>query len=382
VPCVFMRGGTSRGVVIRREHLPSDERLLSAVVCSIYGSPDVRQINGLGGATGQTSKVCIVSESDRPGVDIEYTFGQVRIGEPIVDFTGNCGNMASAVAAYAVDGGFVKIPENATECEVNIYMTNTAQLVYARVPVVGNAAGTIGHHQVDGVPGTGAPIYMDMRDTAGTLGAGVLPLGSPCSEIVVPGGRYEVSMVDVGNAGIFVRASDLGMRGTELPAEMSEKVIARMLAIRAEVAYQMGRCDSPDDAQRQTPATPKIYAIAPPADYVTIGGRHIAAEEISLCSRGLLMGLPHQSHAATVAVSAAVAAQIPGTLVREAAVLRGSGGHLYIGHPGGVITVSSAISGTGADLAIGHASLVLTARRLMDGHAYASTEVALAGEGD
>jgi methylitaconate Delta-isomerase len=377
VPCVFMRGGTSRGVVIRREHLPSDERLLSAIVCSIYGSPDIRQINGLGGGTGQTSKVCIVSAPSRPEVDIEYTFGQVRVDEPVVDFSGNCGNMASAVAAYAVDGGFVKIPNGAVECEVRIHMTNTDQMVYARVPLVGGVAGTVGRHRVDGVPGTGAPIYMDLRDTVGSLGAGALPLGAPRSEVVVPGGRrYEVSMVDVGNAAIFVRAADLGMRGTELPAEMTEEIIAQMLAIRAEIAYQLGRCSSPDDAQRQTPATPKIYAVAPPADYVTLGGRHVAAHEISLCSRGLLMGRPHQSHAATVAVCAAVAAQIPGTLVREAASSRDSAGQLSIGHPGGVTTVSSAISGTGADLTVEHASLVLTARRLMDGYAYASSEVA------
>jgi len=178
-------------------------------------------------------------------------------------------------------------------------------------------------------------------------------------------------VVDVGNAAVFVRAADVGMRGTELPGEISGDLLELLLAIRAEIAYRLGRCSSPSRAQAETPATPKLYVVAPPREYATSTGRTVAEDEIALLSRGLIMGRPHESHAVTVAVCVAVASRIPGTVVHEVAAPRGADGVIGIGHPGGVTPVAARVAATGGTVTVESASLVLTARRLMAGYAYA-----------
>jgi 2-methylaconitate cis-trans-isomerase PrpF len=376
IPAVFMRGGTSRGLIIRRDALPNDSAERERILCSIYGSPDRRQIDGIGGATGPTSKVCIVAPSSRPDADIEYTFGQVRIDEVRVDFDGNCGNMASGVAAYAVDEGFVEIPGDGSDATVRIYFTNTDQVVDARVPVIGGVARADGAQRLEGVPVTGAPIFMDFWRTAGTLGRGPLPMGEVESTVSVGGASYRVSVVDVGNAAVFVRAEDVGMTGTELPAQISQQKLDLLVAIRGEIAYRLGRSSSPARAQAETPATPKVYVVAPPREYLTLDGRTITAEEITVLSRGLIMGRPHEAHAATVAVCVAVASRIPGTVVNEVAGPTGVDGVIEIGHPSGVTAVAAKVAVDGAQVAVESASLVLTARRLMSGYAFARASTA------
>ena len=218
IPCVIQRGGTSKGVYIHEKDLPADELMRTQVILAIFGSPDVRQIDGLGGADPLTSKCAIIGPSERPDADVNYTMAQVGITDALIDFRGNCGNISSGVGPFAIDEGLVEARE--PETVVRIYNTNTKKILKAYVRTRGGKSEYVGDYAIDGVPGTGSKILLDYSATGGTLRGTLLPTGRPVDKVQVPSlGEVEISIVDAGNPTCFLRPEVLGFSGTEGPLD-------------------------------------------------------------------------------------------------------------------------------------------------------------------
>lgn len=365
---VIMRGGTSRALFLRAHELPAEPALRDRVILALFGSPDPRQIDGLGGADILTSKLAIIGPPSRPDADLDYTFAQVSVSQPVVTYDINCGNISSAVGVYALQEGLVA-PREPTSL-VRIHNTNTASLLYARVPVRDGEPLVEGDCAIDGVPGTGAPIELDFRETAGGATGRLLPTGRPRDRLLVPelGGELEVSLVDIANLCVFFRAADAGLRGTEGPADLRPDQLARVDAVRARAAAWLGL---PTDQ-----LTPIPVAVAPPAPYRRYGdGGLVAAEEVDLLAR-VVGGRPpalHKTFPGTAGVTTGVAAAMDGTLVHEVARRRArqdAPATWRIGHPSGSFELRVGVRRVGDDWQIEQAAYTRTARRLMEGYAF------------
>jgi 2-methylaconitate cis-trans-isomerase PrpF len=365
-----MRAGTSRGAFLRAEDLPADPALREKVILGIYGSPDLRQIDGLGGATSLTSKVAIVGPSTRDDADVDYTFGQVLIGEPRVDFSGNCGNISSGVAPFAIDEGLVR-PTGPVSA-VRVHMTNTNTVLVAEVGVRDGICPVMGDAEVAGVPGSGASILLDWGAVGGTLGKGLLPTGSARQTLDTAIGPVNVSIVDAGNVACFIEPAAAGLTGRELTGVvMGPDLLDRIEAIRGAAAQRLGFVQEAHAAAVRSPNLPKLYFVAPPEDYRDSVGRQIAAGTIDIIGRGMSIGFPHQAYAATISVCTVTAALIPGTIVH--AVARPAGDEarqLRIGHPAGIMVVQGRVGMRGNERVLERAAVVRTARRIMEGTVY------------
>lgn len=370
IPCVFMRAGTSRGAFLREEDLPNGAALREKLILAIYGSPDFRQIDGLGGATSLTSKVAIVGPPTRPDADVDYTFGQVRIDEARVDFKGNCGNISSGIGPFAIEEGMV--PATSPVTAVRIHLTNSSALLVAEVPVADGLCPVQGDAQVAGVPGRGAPIMLDWADVSGTLGRGLLPTGQACERLPTAIGEIDVSIVDAGNVTVFVRPSVFGLRAPDFATQrLDAEALRRIEAVRHAAALRLDMVEQGQRAADVTPTIPKLYMVAAPCDYIDANGLPVAAEDHDLLGRGMSMGMPHAAYAGTVAVCTGAAALIDGTLVNEAArPARLSGGGLRIGHPMGILEIHARVDQTGPFPTLERAAVVRTARRIMEGIVY------------
>lgn len=366
IPCVIMRGGTSKAVFLLENDLPAEPQQRDRVILAIFGSPDSRQIDGLGGADPLTSKLAIIGRSNRPDADVDYTFGQVDIRTPFVDYSSNCGNISSAVGPFAIAQGLVKTVEPVTV--VRIYNTNTNSVFQAEVPVVDGRPAVQGNYHIHGVPGTGARIGLNLAGTVGSKTGKLLPTGHPTDMIEVEGfGPLEVSMVDAGSPMVFVRASDLGLTGIETPAQIDSD--ARMLEllenIRCIAAEKMGIADRAT-AREKVRAVPMVAFVAPPQDYHShIDGAPVSAQNIDFVSRDMFMQIMHKTYSGTATVCTGCAAVTPGTLVYQ---LRGprKEGLVRIGHPGGIIECDTSVK----DGTITRAVFGRTARRIMEGYVY------------
>jgi 2-methylaconitate cis-trans-isomerase PrpF len=373
IRCVFMRAGSSRGAFLREEDLPGDPALRERLILAIYGSPDFRQIDGVGGATSLTSKVAIVGPPTRKDADVDYTFGQVRVNEARVDFRGNCGNISAGIGPFALEEGLVRIDGPVTR--VRIHLTNSNAILVAEVPMVDGVSPVCGDAVVAGVPGTGAPIILDWADVGGTQGRGLLPTGAARETLKTAIGEVEVSIVDAGNVTAFVRPSVFGLIGSQLPTHaMDRTLLDRVEAVRGAVAVRLGMVDAAGRAQSVTPTIPKLYIVDPPADYRDANGHAIAAQDIDMIGRGMSMGTPHQAYAGTVAVCTGAAAGIKGTIVNE--IVRppcGEGGTLRIGHPTGMMAIDAKVDASRGAPRLVRAAVVRTARRIMEGTVYVSS---------
>ena len=210
IPCVIQRGGTSKGIYFHESDLPEDPELRDKVILSIFGSPDKRQIDGLGGADPLTSKVAIISKSEREDADVNYTFGAVDLYEPIVDYRGNCGNLSSGVGPFAIDEGLIKVEH--PETIVRIYNTNTQKILIAHVLTLEGKAKCLGDFAIDGVPGTGAKILLDYAGTAGAITGKLLPTGNCIDTVTIPEiGEVEMTIVDAANPVCFIKSEVFGL---------------------------------------------------------------------------------------------------------------------------------------------------------------------------
>jgi 4-oxalomesaconate tautomerase len=345
IPCIFMRGGTSRGPFFRADDLPNDPAVRDRVLLAAMGSPDLRQIDGLGGADTLTSKVAIVSRSSRPGVDVDYLFAQVDIGKPIVDTNPSCGNMLAGVAPFAIETGM--FPAQDGETRVMIYNVNTASRIEAVVQTPGRAMRYSGDAAIDGVPGTAAPIILNFMDVVGSVSGKLLPTGNVRD--VIDG--IEVTCIDVAMPMIMMRAQDFGLTGYEGRPEINpnKALFDRIEPIRLEAGRRMGFGDVSDKV------IPKVGLLAPARDGGTIASRYLTPHAL------------HAAHAVTGAVCVSSACAVEGTIAHELARPDGANPRtIWIEHPSGRVDVRLSTSGTGADMEV-VAGTLRTARPIMKG---------------
>lgn len=374
LPAVFMRGGTSRAVIFHLRDLPERGRW-DRLFLAAMGSPDPhgRQLNGMGGGISSLSKVCVLSRSERPDADIDYTFAQVQIREAVVDYRANCGNMSSAVGPFAVDEGLVSAQGDTAV--VRIFNTNTGKIIRSSFPVTDGLAAVDGDLAIPGVAGTGAPVRLDFLAPGGAVTGRLLPTGNVTDWLDVPEvGRIEVSMIDAAVAAVFVRARDLDLMGNEMPDALDANlaVLDRLQRIRRVAAVAMGIAR--DDAEaRQSNAVPAIGFVAPSMAAPILSGETLAAHQMDLTARFLSNGQPHRALPITASLCTAVAARIEGTLAHQALGAHAEG-PVRIGMPSGILTVDADVSRDKGGAWTAHSgAFYRTARRLFDGRIYVPT---------
>jgi probable AcnD-accessory protein PrpF len=379
VPATYMRGGTSKGVFFRLQDLPERVQVpgtaRDAFLMRVIGSPDpyAKQIDGMGGATSSTSKTVIVGKSSRPDHDVDYLYGQVIIDKPFVDWSGNCGNLSTAVGPFAIANGLVdaaRVPRDGI-ATVRIWQANISKTIVAHVPITAGAVQETGDFEVDGVTFPAAEIQLEFLDPAPEeegAGGSMFPTGRVVDALEVPGvGTFEATMINVGVPTIFLNAAAIGYRGTELQEAINgdPKALAMFETIRAHGAIRMGLIKSIHDAVKRQ-HTPKVAYVAPPADYIASSGKRISASEIDLNVRALSMGKLHHAMMGAAAVAIATAAAVPGTLVNLAA---GGGERTSVrfGHPSGTLRVGAAAEHSNGEWTVTKAVMSRSSRVLMEG---------------
>ncbi len=375
-PCTIMRGGTSKGIFLMEGDLPRDPDLRDRIILAIFGSPDIRQIDGLGGADSLTSKLALIASPETGDRDVDYTFGAVGIDKPFVDYSANCGNISSAVGPFVIEKGWVRPEEPYTT--VRVFNTNTRKMIHVKVPIKKGRVISEGDYVMDGVPGTGAKIELSFLDPGGAATGKLIPTGKVVDEIVLDSGeRFPVTVVDAGNPTAFVHADALGLRGTELPEDFDQNVMGKMKleGIRKKVGELIGI--------PVNPSIPKIAFVAPPQDFKATTGRQIRKEEVDMVARVMAMGKMHKTFAITAGIPAAAAAVIPGSVVSGCIGWdRGEGltgeaiqRKVTIGHPSGKFEVEVLAMQEGAQPRILSCTIGRTARRIMEGRVYISKKV-------
>ena len=312
----------------------------------------------------------------RPDADVDYTFAQVSFETAFVDYGGNCGNISAGVGPYAIDEGLVAPVEPVTT--VRIHLTNSGQILTAQVPVKGGKAEVHGDYSIDGVPGTGAKITMDWSDVTGTVSQGrLLPTGNAKDDIAVDGHVYQVSLVDAGNPLVFIKASDLGLKGTETTSEIEndKELMSLIEKIRGRAAVKFGLVDVPEKAAAVTPYSPFFAIVSPPADYTGPGGIEVKAGEIDLVSRLSFMLKMHKTYPITGTVCTGAAARIPGTVAWDVLGDKSnSDPEVKIGHPGGIVRVEAIAEQLDSQIRLKKIGVHRTARKIMDGLVYVKNE--------
>ncbi len=356
IRAVYMRGGTSRCLVFHDKDLPAAGPERDRILLAALGSPDPygRQLNGLGGGISSLSKACIIGPPTHPDAQVDYTFAQVEVSKPVVDYTGNCGNCSSSVGPFAIDEGLVPATEG--ETVVRIHNTNTKKIIVAHVPVSGGEAAVAGDFELPGVAGRGARIALDFLDPGGARTGKLLPTGR--ARDTVEG--VTASLVDATNPMVFVRAKDLGLTGTETPEaiDADKKVSARLEALRVAAAAMMGISGSA--------ATPKIALVAPPTEFTALDGLRYGADRADVVARIISMGNCHRAFALTGAMCLAVAARIDGTVVRECSTAPDDA-DVRLGHPSGVLPLDARVALRHGTPWAERVTVYRTARRLMEG---------------
>jgi 2-methylaconitate isomerase len=372
IPAVFMRGGTSKAIMFRQDNLPGNRSLWDRIFVAALGSPDPnsRQLDGMGGGLSSLSKVCVIGPSTRPDADVDYTFAQVAIRSGAVDYSGNCGNMSSAVGPFAVDEGLVE--SNGAQARIRIHNTNTRKIIISRFALDDGRAAVDGDFALPGVAGTGAPIRLDFLDPGGAGTGKLLPTGNTLDRLEALGGWSEASMIDAANPCVFVTAEAMGMSGTELPDELeaNRTLLARLEAIRIAASLRMGIATTPAEAARK-PSIPKVAMVTAPKDARTLSGEMLAADSADLTIRMISLEQPHRAVPLTGAMCVAVASRLEGSLVhRIARRPAGMDEPVRIAQPSGLTVVGASVRPAGDSWHVEHATVYRTARRLMDGAVY------------
>lgn len=374
IPAVYMRGGTSKGVFFVAKDLPTSTMQRDYLLLRVVGSPDRygKQIDGMGGATSSTSKVVIVSPSTRADCDVDYLFGAVAIDVPLIDWSGNCGNLSAAVGPFAIGAGLVKVPADGT-ATVRIWQANIGKRIVAHVPMRNGEVVELGDFELDGVTFSAAEIKLEFLDPGadhGHAGAtGMFPTGRTIDQLEVPGlGTVPATLIDAGNATIFVDAVSLGLEGAELQDDVNRRqdILDRAEAIRAYGAVAMGCGLTAREITEKRPHTPKLAFVASAADYVASDGTCVSANSIDLLARIFSMGKLHHAMTGTGAIAIGAAACIPGTVVNRL-IGRTHADHVRFGHPSGTLQVGVEAREQDGRWSITRVLLSRSARRLMEG---------------
>jgi 2-methylaconitate isomerase len=404
---VFMRGGTSKALIFRAGDLPRDRAQWTPIFLGVIGSPDPngRQLDGMGGGLSSLSKVCVVGPPTHPDADVDYTFAQVSVTGATVDYSGNCGNMSSAIGPFAVDEGLAKAVGD--EAVVRIHNTNTRKIIVARFGIDGGRAAVDGDFVLPGVAGTGAPVRLDFLDPGGAGTGRLLPTGNVADRLDVQGiGEVEVSMVDAANPCVFVAAESLGVTGTEMPDELDSNrgLLDRLEAIRIAASLRMGIARTADEAKGK-PSIPKVAMITGPREARTLAGGRIGLDDADLTVRMISIGQPHRAVPLTGAMCLAVASRLPGSVAFRIALTASSpdspvsvsnpiaraatspdppGSNSYgmeqaaishdaqvrIAQPSGLTVVGASVRRADEEWVADQATVYRTARRLMEGLVY------------
>ncbi len=351
IPCTMMRGGTSKGAYFLKSDLPEKEAERDQVLLSVMGSPDDRQIDGLGGANPLTSKVAIVSKSDEPNVDIDYLFAQVVVDQPVVGYGQNCGNILAGVGQFAIEKGLIEAGSPTTD--VTVLMVNSGDKAVVTVPTPDGEVSYEGDAEIDGVPGTAAPVPLNFIDTAGSLCGALLPTGNIVDEV----DGIELTCIDSGMPVVVMRAEDFGLSGAETveQLEANEDLKARLESIRLQVGPMMNLGDVTDKT------APKMTLVSAPKSGGVISTRSF---------------IPHRCHPTIgvfAAMTVATACLIPGTPAAEiAGDLSAVGSELVIEHPSGALVVDIEVEQKDGEIELKRSGFLRTARKLYEGTVFIS----------
>ena len=376
IPATYMRGGTSKGVFFNLLDLPAAVQVpgaaRDALLMRVIGSPDIygKQIDGMGGATSSTSKVVILSPCTQPDHDVDYLFGQVSVNKAFIDWSGNCGNLSSAVGGFAISSGLVdasRIPDDGMAV-VRIWQSNIQKTIIAHIPMVNGQVQETGDFQLDGVTFPAAEIKLEFINPS-AADAAMFPTGNLVDQLLVPNvGNFEVTMINAGIPTIFLTAQALGYSGTELQTDINTDPMAltKLETIRAYGGVRMGLFKHIDEAKTRQ-HTPKIAFVAPAKSYTSSSGSFVSADKINLLVRAMSMGQLHHAMMGTAAVAIGTAAAIPNTLVNLAA-----GGdalsQVTFGHPSGTLTVGAQAHQEQGQWQATKVSMSRSARVLMEGN--------------
>ena len=375
VPATYMRGGTSKGVFFNLTDLPKPAQVAGEardnLLLRVIGSPDpyAKQTDGMGGATSSTSKTVILSKSEQTDHDVDYLFGQVAIDKPFVDWSGNCGNLTSAVGAFAISNGLVdksRLPNNGVAI-VRVWQANIKKSILVHVPMTNGEVQETGDFELDGVTFAAAEVKLEFIDPADGDGA-LFPTGNVVDDLKVPGvGTLKATMINAGIPTVFINAADIGYTGIELQDDINNDVDAleKLETIRAYGAVKMGLITNINEAQARQ-HTPKVAFVAAPLDYKASSGKIIEAANINLLVRAMSMGKLHHAMMGTAAVAIGTAAAIEGTLVNIAAG-GGALSEVNFGHPSGTLKVGAEAKNINGDWQVTKASMSRSARVLMEG---------------
>ncbi len=371
IPALYMRGGTSKGVFFKSADLPPDPAERDRILLRVIGSPDPygKHTDGMGGATSSTSKVVLLSRSAREDSDVDYLFGQVSIQAPVIDWSGNCGNLSAAVGPAAIALGLFDAPRDGTAL-VRIWQANIGKRIHARVQVADGEPVEEGGFSLDGVAFPAAEVPVEFLDPVSEENGGAMfPTGRLIETLEVPGvGPIEASLLNAGLPTVFVDASALGLHGTELQPEVNGNaaLLARVERIRSHGAVIMGLAASAEEATRLRPHTPKLCFVARPAAYTASDGRTVRESDVDLLARVFSMGQLHHAMTGTGAVAIAVAAAIPGTVVQRASAAADPA-RVRFGHPSGTLQVGAEVHRREGRWLASKVVISRSARRLMEG---------------
>jgi len=355
IPCTVMRGGTSKGLYFRASDLPADVATRDAVLLAAMGSPDPRQIDGMGGAHPLTSKIAVVGPPTHPDADVDYLFLQAVVDEARIDAGQNCGNLLAGIGPFAIEEGLFAAQDGVTNVRIN--MLNTKSLAVAAIQTPGGKVRYDGDARIDGVPGTAAPVPIDFLDVAGSTCGALLPTGA--ARDVVDG--IELTAIDNGMPVVVMRAADFGKTGYETPEDLEAdaELKARVEAIRLQIGPRMNL----GDVAKKT--VPKMCLVAPPQH----GG--------AICTRNFIPHRVHEAIGVFGAVSVATACVTPGSVAAEVAGIADVEAvkELEVEHPTGFFTVAMDVSLEGGQVKVRRSALLRTCRRLMRGEVYVPASV-------
>ena len=365
IPASFYRGGTSKGVFFHARDLPTTRAAIDPILLSVIGTPDPygRQLNGMGGGISSLSKAVIIGPSTHPDADVDYTFIQLAVDRPMTDWSGNCGNLSSAVGPFAIDEGLVKRDDG--EVTVRFHQTNTRKIIHARFRVEGGQAAVDGDMEIAGVSGRGAPVRLDFVNPGGATTGKLLPTGNVVDLVALPGeGGIAMSLVDASHPTAFVRATDLGLTGTEAPEaiESDSALMGRLDRLRRRAGVMMGLGATPDDV---TLMSPRIAMVAAPQAFTAID-KAVFDDDHDIVTRMISMERPHRAVPLASALCLAVACRIEGTLPNLLARRVPPDAPIRVANPSGLLAFGADVRLEGRWIA-DSAGVYRTARRLMQG---------------
>lgn len=367
IPAVFYRGGTSKGVFFNAKVLPEDRDTLSRMFVAALGSPDPygRQLDGMGGGVSSLSKAVIIGPPTHPDADVDYTFIQIAVDQPVADWSNNCGNLSSAVGHFAVDEGLVAAKDG--EALVRIHQTNTRKLIHSRFQVKDGKAQTQGDYVIAGVATPGSRIRLDFLDPDGAVTGKLLPSGNVVDTIDLGGdGRFEVSIVDATSLIVYVAATAFGLTGAETPDEIeaSPGVMNKLEAIRRRTGVLLGLGATPEAVGLQTP---RIAMVAAPVTFKALDGESFAPDQYDVGTRMISMQRAHKAIPGTGGLNLGVATQIAGTIPNRLSRPASAAGEVRVANPSGLVSVGAVVSQKDGMWTADSAVLFRTARRLMQG---------------